>query len=84
MLSSTRLLAVARKEWLQLRRDTRSMVLAFALPVLLLLFFGYAISWDVQDIRLALLDQDRTAQSRALAEAYQASGYFQVVERLEQ
>jgi ABC-2 type transport system permease protein len=83
MLSATRLLAVARKEWLQLRRDTRSMVLAFALPVLLLLFFGYAISWDVQDIRLALLDQDRTAQSRALAEAYQASGYFMVVERLE-
>jgi ABC-2 type transport system permease protein len=83
MLSATRLLAMARKEWLQLRRDPRSMVLAFALPVLLLIFFGYAISWDVTDIRLGLLDQDRTAQSRSLAEAYQASGYFDVVERLD-
>jgi ABC-2 type transport system permease protein len=83
MLSATRLLAVARKEWVQLRRDPRSMVLAFLLPVLLLVFFGYAISWDVRDIRLAVVDADRTSRSRALVEAYQTSGYFEVVEVLE-
>ena len=76
MLSSTRLLAIARKEWLQLRRDNRSMMLAFALPLLLLLFFGYAITWDVRDIRLVVLDQDRSAQSRALIESFVSSGYF--------
>ncbi len=73
-----RLRAVARKEWIQLKRDTRSMILAFALPLFLLVFFGYAITWDVNDIRLAVLDQDHTQESRELVEAFEASGYFTV------
>jgi ABC-2 type transport system permease protein len=81
VLSARRLWAVARKEWLQLRRDKRSMVLAFALPPLLLLFFGYAISWDVRDLSLIVLDHDGTARSRALTAAFESSGYFTVVER---
>jgi ABC-2 type transport system permease protein len=83
MLSPTRLLAVARKEFLQLRRDPRSLLLAFALPVLLLIIFGYAISWDVRNIRMAVLDQDRSAASRELLETLQASGYFSVTGFLE-
>lgn len=78
MLSAQRLLAIARKEWIQLRRDRRSMILAFALPVFLLLFFGYAINWDVTDIALAVRDEDRTQRSRALVEAFEESGYFRV------
>ncbi|KAB2965131.1 MAG: ABC transporter permease [Thermoanaerobaculia bacterium] len=76
-----RLGAMARKEALQLRRDPRSLLLAFALPVLLLVLFGYAISWDVREISLAVVDQDRTARSRSLVESFEASGYFRVVER---
>ena len=53
---------MARKEAIQLRRDPRSMILAFLLPLLLLLFFGYAITWDVNNIPLAVLDQDGTAR----------------------
>lgn len=75
--------AVARKEWIQLKRDWRSMVLAFALPLLLLVFFGYAITWDVDDIPIAVVDWDRSAASRSLVEAFVASGYFSVVEHLE-
>ena len=82
-LHRTRLLAVARKEWIQLRRDPRSLILAFALPVLLLLLFGYAITWDVRNLDLVVIDQDRTAQSRALVEGFTASGYFRTVGRLE-
>src|SRR5688572_20940471 len=78
MLHAGRLLAMARKEAIQLRRDTRSLVLAFLLPVFLLLFFGYAITWDVRDIRLAVLDQDRSQLSRALIETLSASNYFTV------
>jgi ABC-2 type transport system permease protein len=78
-----RLLAIGRKEWIQLRRDTRSVILAFVLPVFLLLFFGYAITWDVNDIPVAVLDQDRTPESRELIEAFVASGYFSVSEYLE-
>ncbi|MEJ2205238.1 MAG: hypothetical protein P8170_14140 [Gemmatimonadota bacterium] len=64
-----RLLAMARKEWIQLKRDPRSMALAFLVPLFMLLFFGYAITWDVNDIPLALVDRDRTAGSRELVEA---------------
>jgi ABC-2 type transport system permease protein len=69
---------MARKEAIQLRRDTRSLILAFILPLFMVLFFGYAISWDVKDIRLAVWDQDRTRGSRELIEAFAASGYFTV------
>ncbi|MDH4044348.1 MAG: ABC transporter permease [Gemmatimonadota bacterium] len=73
-----RLWAVARKEALQLRRDTRSLALAFALPALLLLLFGYAITLDVRNLDLAVLDQSRSAASRRLVESFVASGYFRV------
>jgi ABC-2 type transport system permease protein len=76
-----RLLAMARKEAIQLRRDTRSLILAFVLPLFMVLFFGYAISWDVEDIRLGVWDQDGTRASRELVEAFEASGYFSVVGR---
>jgi ABC-2 type transport system permease protein len=73
-----RLLAVARKEVIQLRRDPRSLGMAFGMPAFLILMFGYVINFDVKDIRMAVLDQDRTASSRALADAFTASGYFTV------
>jgi ABC-2 type transport system permease protein len=59
------------------------MILAFVLPLFLLLFFGYAITWDVNDIPVAVLDEDRTPQSRQLIEAFVSSGYFTVEEYLE-
>lgn len=81
MLSLRRALAIARKEWIQLRRDSRSMVLAFGMPVMMLVFFGYAISWDIRDLEIAVLDQDHTTQSRLLIEAFRASGYFSIADR---
>jgi ABC-2 type transport system permease protein len=75
-MSLRRLLAIARKEVLQLSRDSRSIVLAFLLPLLLLVLFGYAISWDVRDVPTAVWDQDRSPASRALLDAFWASGYF--------
>ncbi len=81
-MSWSRLLAIARKEAIQLRRDVRSLVLAFVLPMVLLIFFGYAISYDVKNISLAVLDQDNTLQSRALIESFESSGYFTLVRSL--
>ena len=74
----TRLLAMARKEAIQLRRDPRSMALAFVLPLFLLLFFGYAITWDIRDIKLAVLDEDRSQRSREVVQALEGSTYFSV------
>lgn len=77
-MNLTRLGAVARKEWIQLRRDPRSLIMAFVLPLFMVVFFSYAISWDLDDIPLAIVDHDRTAESRALVERFTASGYFSV------
>jgi ABC-2 type transport system permease protein len=83
ILDMTRLLAIARKEILQLRRDSRSLALAFLLPLLLLILFGYAISWDIRDISMGVLDGDRSSASRALVDSFRASGYFTVDHQLE-
>lgn len=77
-LNRMRLMAIARKEVIQLRRDSRSLALAFLLPALLLVLFGYAITWDVTNVRMAVVDHDASADSRNLVEAFQASGYFTV------
>ena len=82
-MSARRLFAIARKEVLQLRRDARSMALAFVLPMALILIFGYAISFDVDNLALGVLDQDRTQQTTKLIEAFESSGYFQVTHTLE-
>jgi ABC-2 type transport system permease protein len=77
-LRAGRLLAIARKEIIQLRRDPRSLVLAFVLPALLTLIFGWVINFDVRDLKMGVLDQDRTQKSRELVRAFTSSGYFTV------
>ena len=80
MIHRKRLLAIARKEVLQLRRDRRSLALAFVLPLVLVVIFAYGISWDVNDIRTVVVDQDHTSRSRALVDAFRSSGYFAIEE----
>ena len=80
MMNVFRLRAIARKEWIQLKRDPRSMILAFVLPLFLLLFFGHAITWDVEDLGLAVVDRDGTPASRALIESLVSSSLFVVEE----
>lgn len=74
-----RILAVARKETLHVVRDTRSLHLALGIPVMLMILFGYALSLDVDNIPLALWDQDRTPESRELIDRLTSSGYFRLV-----
>ncbi|MBL8979251.1 MAG: ABC transporter permease [Gemmatimonadetes bacterium] len=74
--SFSRMLAMAAKEWTQIRRDGRSLGLAFALPAILLYLFGVAINTDVTNIGLGVLDRDHSARSRALVDAFAQSGYF--------
>ena len=56
--------------------------MAFVIPAFMIVFFGYVISFDVKDIKLAVLDQDRTPRSRELIEAFEAAGRFRVTDRL--
>jgi ABC-2 type transport system permease protein len=69
------------KELRQTFRDPRLARVLFVAPLLQLLIFGYAVSTDVRDTRLFVVDQDRTAAARELVAAFTASGYFRVVGR---
>ncbi|UCD23036.1 MAG: ABC transporter permease [Gemmatimonadota bacterium] len=82
-MSLSRVWAMSRKEAVQLRRDPRSLALGFLLPMALLLFFGYAISFDVDEIKMAVLDQSQTQHSRSLIEAFERSGYFTAIRHIE-
>ena len=71
-----RVLATAVKELLQLRRDWRTALALLGMPVVLLMIYGYALSFDVTDIRLGVVDQCRSQASRRMVEAFLKSGYF--------
>jgi len=78
-----RLLAIIRKEFIHIRRDPRTLVVMFLLPVVQLFLMGYAATTDIEHLRTVVLDADRTSQSRALVEAYRASNYFNIVSYVE-
>lgn len=78
MDSFARLLAVAGKETREILRDRITLGIAIALPVVMMVLFGYAITLDVRDIRLAVLDEDGGPESRELIAAFGASGYFRL------
>lgn len=74
-----RILTVTRKEMIHIVRDRRTLVVLFLIPVVQLFLLAYAASSDVERLSTVVLDADRTLQSRELIEAYQASGYFDIV-----
>lgn len=74
--------AVSRKEFYHLIRDFRSMYLAFIIPLLLILMFGYALSLDVDNVRIVVVDHDRTELSRDFIRKLNASSYFDVIHHL--
>ncbi|MBI2379514.1 MAG: ABC transporter permease [Gammaproteobacteria bacterium] len=71
--------AVITKETRELLRDPITVWLCFLMPLVMLFLFGYAVTLDVENIRLGVLDQDRTPASRALAMRFTASHYFERV-----
>jgi ABC-2 type transport system permease protein len=71
--------SIARKEFYHLIRDFRSLYLAFAMPLLLILLFGYALSLDVDNVKTVVVDHDRTALSRDFIGRLDASAYFNVI-----
>jgi ABC-2 type transport system permease protein len=75
---SMRLLAIIRKEFIQIRRDIRTLMLIVVMPIMQLFLLGYAATTDVKNVSLAVLDQNRTTQSRQLLDAFKAADYFQI------
>lgn len=77
-MNSGRLKAIARKEFIHVFRDRRSLGMAIIMPVILLFIFGYALTTDVDQVPLALWDQSQTAVSREFISHFTGSRYFRV------
>ncbi|MFH2133320.1 MAG: ABC transporter permease [bacterium] len=74
-----RILALAKKEVRQLKRDKRMLYVLFIFPFILLVLFGYAINFDVHHIKMAVLDHDKSADSRTFVNRLTSSSYFDIV-----
>jgi drug efflux transport system permease protein len=73
-----RITALIRKETLQIVRDPSSFVVAFVLPVLLLILFGFGVSFDTTKVRIGLVVEDPTVETRTFAEALTNTPFFTV------
>ncbi len=71
--------AVMRKEMRHILRDPRSLIMALAVPILMLVLFGLALSLDVDNIPTMIYDADGTASSRDLIDQFRGSRYFQIL-----
>jgi ABC-2 type transport system permease protein len=77
-MNPRRLAAVARKETLHVLRDWRSLTLALAIPLVLILLYGHALTLDLRLVPTVVWDQSKTSASRELIELFAGSPYFSI------
>jgi len=75
-ISFERIRQMVIKEFIQVLRDKRMKAIVFVVPVLQTLVFGFAVTTDVSSIPTAVMDLDRSYESRELVRRFTASGYF--------
>ena len=73
-----RLVSLIRKEFIQILRDPRTLMLIIVMPIVQLFLLGYAATTDIKNISLAVWDQSQTYQSRALLDAFRGADYFRI------
>lgn len=71
-----RFIAIFNKEFRHIRRDPLSLGLLIFVPAMLLALYGYALSFDVKHIRMSVLDEDRTQESRMFLDSVFQNPYF--------
>jgi ABC-2 type transport system permease protein len=74
-----RLLALLRKEWIQVRRDAMTLRIIIAIPIMQLFLFGYAINSDPKNLPTGLLSTDHSKYERTIVAALKNSGYYNVI-----
>jgi ABC-2 type transport system permease protein len=72
----TRIFSIIRKEFIQMSRDRRTVIVTLVMPVMQLFLLGYAGTTDVSNVPLVVLDQSKSPQSQALLDAFRGTGYF--------
>jgi ABC-2 type transport system permease protein len=75
---NSRLFSIIRKEFIQIMRDRRTLVIILIIPIMQLFLLGYSATNDIRNVPLAVFDQCRCAESRALLDAYRAADYFRI------
>jgi drug efflux transport system permease protein len=75
---NSRLLSIIRKEFIQIFRDPRTLGLILVMPIVQLFLLGYAATTDVKNVPIAVWDQSRSPESRALLDAFRAADYFRI------
>jgi ABC-2 type transport system permease protein len=78
-MAITRIFSIIRKEFIQISRDPRTLAITFIMPIMLLFLLGYAATNDVRNVPLAVFDQSKSPQSRALLDAFGSTDYFSLV-----
>ena len=78
-----RLAAIVRKEVIQISRDLPSLLITVAMPLLLMLAFGYGVRFDIQHIPVYVYDREGSQQSQEFLKHFQASQYFNVVKTVD-
>jgi ABC-2 type transport system permease protein len=73
-----RIRAITKKEIIQIWRDPLSLAIAFLFPLIQLFIYGYAITFDINNISMIVYDRDRSVESRELVSEMSSSGYFSV------
>ena len=75
---NSRLVSIIRKEFIQIIRDKRTLVLILVMPIIMLFLLGYAATNDVRNVPMAVFDQSRGPEARALLDAYRTADYFKL------
>ncbi len=75
--------AIATKEMIHILRDRRTVLMVVLMPFIQLMIYGYAINMDVKHLATVIRDEDRTYLSRRLIAAFEQSGYFDVIKRVD-
>jgi len=75
-MSLSRTWAIAKKEFIHVYRDSRSLGLVILMPAILMLLFGYAVTIDVKNVAMAVLDRDQSQESLSFVHRFSASPYF--------
>ena len=75
----SKIYSISKKEFWQISRDKRTLMIIFILPVSLLILFGYAITLDINTIKLGVYDKDRTEASRDFINGFIGSSYFKII-----
>ena len=78
-MKPARVLAFTRKEVLEIVRDPITVWIALFMPLVILFLFGYALSFDVENAPLIIVDHDKSAASRALSDQFLNTTYFRLV-----